>query len=261
MTTTDRYELADSFCRDASLTGWLLDPVDTRDDPLVAAVPMDVMRTAALAKSVFDRCAAALLILLLSPVLLIIALAIKLSSRGPVLYRQLRVGRHGEVFTLFKFRSMFGSAAEHGEADASWASAELGEDGDGGFGIDRRTKVGAFIRRWYLDELPQLFNVIIGHMSLVGPRPERVAYVDRFAERVDGYRDRHRVRPGMTGWAQVNGLRGETSVNLRTAYDNDYAENWTFGLDLRILVRTVPSIFWAPQPDTDQLLSRRQPAS
>ncbi|MDQ1428812.1 MAG: hypothetical protein QOK39_2288, partial [Acidimicrobiaceae bacterium] len=149
---------------------------------------------------------------------------------------------------------------EHGENDAGWAFNSLGESPESTApALDRQTALGRVLRRWDLDELPQLFNVLRGDMSLVGPRPERVSYVARFAPAIDGYDDRHRVRPGMTGWAQINGLRGQTPLVLRTAFDNDYVDHWSFPLDIRILVRTLPAIILLPPPNTDRMLSRQAP--
>lgn len=225
----------------------------------VLPLPIGLSRSGLIAKRASDIAISFVLIILIAPLMLAIAAAIAVADRHSILFRQERVGKHGEVFSLLKFRTMDGSPAEDGEADADWATASLGGhiDSDAETPVDRQTRIGRVLRRWYLDELPQLFNVLRGDMSLVGPRPERVCYVARFAPAIDGYADRHRVRPGMTGWAQINGLRGQTPLSLRTAFDNDYVDRWSFGLDVRILLSTLPSIFSHPVPSTDRLLSRR----
>jgi exopolysaccharide biosynthesis polyprenyl glycosylphosphotransferase len=224
----------------------------------VVPLPIGLSRNGLIAKRGLDVAAAFTLLVLTAPLMLLIAGAIRFKDRDRVFFRQDRVGKHGEVFSLLKFRTMFGSPDEHGEADAHWAFNSLA---DGGVGaepaLDRQTALGRVLRRWDLDELPQLFNVLRGDMSLVGPRPERVGYVARFAPAIDGYDDRHRVRPGMTGWAQINGLRGQTPLGLRTTFDNDYVDHWSFGLDIRILARTLPAIVKLPPPNLDCMLSRR----
>ncbi len=222
----------------------------------VVPLPIGLSRNGLIAKRAVDLAMAFFLLVLTAPLMLMIAGAIRLKDHNRVFFRQDRVGKHGEVFSLLKFRTMYGSPDTDGEADAHWATRNLGEQ-EGAPPIDRQTALGRVLRRWDLDELPQLFNVLRGDMSLVGPRPERVSYVARFAAAIDGYDDRHRVRPGMTGWAQINGLRGQTPLALRTAFDNDYVDHWSFGLDVRILARTVPAIVMLPPPNTDRLLSRR----
>jgi exopolysaccharide biosynthesis polyprenyl glycosylphosphotransferase len=190
-----------------------------------------------------DRVAAATLVVLLAPLLLATALAIKLSSPGPVLFRQNRVGRDGREFDLFKFRTMSGDPVLVGEADAAWAAATLGGvEAAGAPTEDRRTRVGSLLRRYSLDEIPQLFNVLKGEMSLVGPRPERSAYVRLFEDRIYRYGDRHRVKSGLTGWAQVHGLRGQTCLSDRIEWDNFYIENWSLWLDLKILIMTLAAV-------------------
>jgi exopolysaccharide biosynthesis polyprenyl glycosylphosphotransferase len=169
-------------------------------------------------------------VVLLSPVLGLLALIIKLASPGPVFYRQERVGRDRRVFHMIKFRSM--------RVDAENNSGPVWADTDD----PRRTRVGTFLRTWSIDELPQLFNVLKGDMSLVGPRPERPYFVEKFEEYVPGYFDRHRVKSGITGWAQVNGLRGNVPIESRTKFDLYYVENWSIAFDLRILVLTLRSI-------------------
>jgi putative colanic acid biosynthesis UDP-glucose lipid carrier transferase len=181
-------------------------------------------------KAAMDRLGAAGLIALISPVLLLIALAVKFSSRGPVIFRQLRHGIGGEPIKVLKFRTM----EVHAEPDGGFTQAIPGDK--------RVTGVGSFLRRSSLDELPQLFNVLKGEMSLVGPRPHPVELNDYYLERIPRYMFRHKARPGLTGWAQVNGLRGETDTEekmaLRIEHDLWYIQNWSLWLDLRILLRT-----------------------
>ena len=181
-----------------------------------------------IAKRAFDITISAFVLLVSLPVTLLVALLIKLDSRGPVLFRQQRVGLDGNEFMMFKFRSMrVGSEKTDKEAG-------LGIKND-----PRRTRIGRFLRTTSLDELPQLLNVLRGEMSLVGPRPERTRLVKEFQEVVPKYLDRHRVKTGVTGWAQVNGLRGDTSIEDRIKYDLYYIENWSLAFDFRILMRTV----------------------
>jgi exopolysaccharide biosynthesis polyprenyl glycosylphosphotransferase len=193
-------------------------------------------------KHAVDRVAAAILILLLAPLLAISIVAVKLSSRGPVFFRQRRVGRDGRPFDLLKFRSM----RMPGDArNTERVTLLLPEDtAPGGVeGADRRTAVGRMMRRLSIDELPQLFNVLRGDMSIVGPRPERPEFVELFERRVQRYEDRHRVKSGITGWAQVHGLRGKTSLSDRIEWDNYYIENWSLQLDLKILLMTISAVF------------------
>lgn len=191
------------------------------------------------AKHALDRVAAGLLLVALAPVLGVVGLAVRLSSPGPVLFRQRRVGRDGREFEMLKFRSMRTAAPA-----ASRASLRIpaGVAPGGVEGDDRRTWIGALLRRSSLDELPQLANVLRGEMSIVGPRPERPEYVDRFAREIDRYDERHRLRSGMTGLSQVNGLRGKTSLRDRVAYDNHYVEQWSLWLDAKIVLRTVMAV-------------------
>jgi len=167
----------------------------------------------------------------IAPVMVIIAVLVKLDSKGPVLYRQERTGMDDRSFKMLKFRSMRADAEE--KSGPVWARR----------GDPRTTRIGGFMRRASLDELPQFFNVLKGDMSLVGPRPERPAFVEQFSRRVPRYPERHQVRPGLTGWAQVNGLRGNTSVEERIKYDLYYIENWSVWLDLRIIFRTAMEVF------------------
>jgi exopolysaccharide biosynthesis polyprenyl glycosylphosphotransferase len=191
-------------------------------------------------KHALDRTGAALGLLLASPLLLTLAAIIRVTSPGPILYRQKRVGRDGHEFNLLKFRSMRTAPAEAAQATFMLSA---GHAPGGVEGLDRRTAVGRVMRDLSLDELPQLLNVLVGDMSLVGPRPERPEYVARFAMEVVGYENRHRVRSGITGWAQVHGLRGQTSIADRVEWDNYYILNWSLRLDFRILAMTVAEIF------------------
>ncbi|HVE85792.1 MAG TPA: undecaprenyl-phosphate glucose phosphotransferase [Myxococcales bacterium] len=177
------------------------------------------------AKRAFDVLFASLALLLAAPLMLATAAAIKLGSRGPILYRQERMGMDGRTFTIFKFRTMSADAETHGARMASKDDP-------------RRTLLGGFLRSLSIDELPQLFNVLRGDMSLVGPRPERPVFIEEFKRQIPKYHLRHKVKAGMTGWAQVNGLRGQTSIQKRIEYDLYYIENWSLLLDLKILVRT-----------------------
>lgn len=178
----------------------------------------------AFAKRAFDASVSFLLLVLLSPLLLGLAIAIKLSSPGPVFFKQERIGLNKKKFVMYKFRSMRVNDTQ----DTAWSSQT----------DDRRTRVGALMRKTSLDELPQLLNTLKGDMSLVGPRPEIPYYVEHFRETVPLYMVKYQVRPGMTGWAQVNGYRGDTSIPARVEHDLWYIENWSFGLDLKILLMT-----------------------
>jgi exopolysaccharide biosynthesis polyprenyl glycosylphosphotransferase len=177
------------------------------------------------AKRAMDLLTASAAVVVLAPVLACAALAVRLSSPGPILLRQDRVGQGGRLFPLLKFRSMM----ENNDSDTAWSVLH----------DDRVTRVGRFLRRTSLDELPQLFNIIRGEMSLVGPRPERPHFVDEFSAVIPRYRDRLRVPAGLTGWAQVHGLRGDTSILERVRFDNAYIENWSLWLDLVIIARTL----------------------
>jgi len=189
-------------------------------------------------KHVIDRLAAALLILIFSPLMAAIALAVRVSSPGPIVFRQRRVGRDGTVFDLYKFRSMRMTAPADHRFRPGRGSAPGGVEG-----ADRRTLIGRLLRRTSLDELPQFFNVLRGEMSLVGPRPERPEFVDLFESDIRRYGDRHRVKSGVTGWAQVHGLRGQTSLTDRVEWDNYYIEHWSLGLDAKILALTALAVF------------------
>ena len=181
-----------------------------------------------ISKRAFDIVVSCVLLITLSPFLLLIMLIIKLDSRGPVFFNQERVGLDGRRFIMHKFRSMKLGAERFDE------QARLGVKND-----PRRTRVGAFLRKTSLDEFPQLYNVLRGDMSLVGPRPERIRFVEEFTGAVPKYLDRHRVKTGLTGWAQVHGLRGDTSIEERIKYDLYYIENWSIAMDVKILLRTL----------------------
>lgn len=186
-------------------------------------------------KHAADRTLAAAALLVISPVLLILTLLVKLSSPGPVFFRQKRVGRDGKPFDCLKFRSM----RPPRESDAAFALKKGAAPG-GVEGVDRRTRIGKIMRATSLDELPQFINVLKGEMSLVGPRPERPEFVELFELQIRRYGERHRVKAGVTGWAQVHGLRGQTSIADRAEWDN-YIENWSLWLDIKILLPTVPA--------------------
>ncbi|HEX2292838.1 MAG TPA: sugar transferase [Gaiellaceae bacterium] len=191
-----------------------------------------------LVKYTADRVTVALLLILVAPVMLVAAAGTLLTLGRPIFFRQSRVGRDGRVFEMLKFRTMW--VADQLEA----AGVELEPDtAPGGVeGVDRRTPFGAFLRRSSIDELPQLFNVLRGDMSLIGPRPERPEFVGLFQQSVYRYDDRHRVKSGITGWSQVHGLRGKTSLADRVEWDNYYIENWSLWLDVKILLLTVVSV-------------------
>lgn len=187
-------------------------------------IPLDNWANA-FCKRAMDIVGALALILLTSPVMLACAVGVKLSSPGPVLFKQERIGRDKKPFSMYKFRSMRVNSGEN----TAWS-----RDYD-----DRKTKFGAFMRKCSLDELPQFFNVLKGDMSLVGPRPEIPYYVEKFKEDVPLYMVKHQVRPGITGWAQVNGLRGDTSIKARVEHDVYYIEHWSLLFDIEILLATV----------------------
>jgi exopolysaccharide biosynthesis polyprenyl glycosylphosphotransferase len=213
-------------------------------------------------KYAMDRVIAGLVLLFALPLFALITLAVLVTMGRPIFYRQPRVGRDGHVFEMLKFRTMSGRPEESGESDVHWAKGEM--NGGGAFGgaadgngagqheeglpaadapqVDRRTPLGRFLRKFSLDELPQFLNVLRGDMSIVGPRPERASYVEQFQTSVYRYGDRHRVKSGITGWAQVNGLRGKTSLADRVEWDNHYVSHWSPWLDLRILVMTVTHV-------------------
>jgi exopolysaccharide biosynthesis polyprenyl glycosylphosphotransferase len=192
-------------------------------------------------KYAFDRMVAGVTLLLLSPLLGILSLAVLVSLGRPIFFRQTRIGRDGRSFDMLKLRSMRPSSEQSPNLHVVSANV-LGPGGVEG-DVDRRTRVGTFLRRSSLDELPQLINVVRGEMSIVGPRPERPEYVSEFQQTVYRYGDRHRVKSGITGWAQVHGLRGRTSLADRAEWDNFYIENFSLWLDLKIALKTVGAVF------------------
>ncbi len=197
-------------------------------------------------KHALDRVLALLMLVFFSPVILLATVAVRLSSPGPAFFSQRRVGRDGKVFSFYKFRSMRVAPGDGSGEDQPSALEFLlnGDTAPGGIeGEDRRTAVGRLLRRTSLDELPQLFNVLRGDMSLVGPRPERPEFVELFRQDILRYGDRHRVKSGITGWAQVHGLRGQTSLAERVEWDNYYIAHWSLGLDLKILALTLVALF------------------
>ena len=204
--------------------------------PLVTLRPTDPRGWQFAVKHAIDRSFAALALFALAPLLIAIAIAIRVTSSGPILFRQRRIGRDGHEFEVLKFRTMreVGRAARFHLADGC---APGGVEG-----ADRRTTVGRYLRNLSLDELPQFINVLRGDMSLVGPRPERPEFVERFSTEVERYEDRHRVKSGITGWAQVHGLRGQTSIADRVEWDNWYIQNWSLGLDVRIVAMTIAEV-------------------
>ena len=180
-------------------------------------------------KRFMDCLVAGIALIITSPIMFLVALLIKIDSNGPIFFVQERVGNDGRRFNIYKFRSMIDEAEK--DTGPKWATAN----------DPRTTRVGRLIRKYNLDELPQFVNVMRGDMSLVGPRPERPYFVDKFKEQIPHYMRRHMVKTGITGWAQVNGLRGDTSVVKRTKYDLYYVRNWSVLFDLKILLKTITS--------------------
>ena len=225
-TTASIYFLPDVFAFDL-IQGKL---VDINGMPAVSVCDTPFYGMDAVLKRAFDLVFAGFALVIGAPLLALLALGVKLSSRGPVLFRQRRYGLNGEEINVYKFRSM--TVCEDG---AKVAQATRNDP--------RTTAFGRFLRRTSLDELPQLFNVIEGKMSLVGPRPHAVAHNEQYRKLICGYMIRHKVRPGITGWAQVNGLRGETDtvekMSARVKFDIEYLNQWSIWMDIRILVRTV----------------------
>jgi Undecaprenyl-phosphate glucose phosphotransferase len=189
-------------------------------------VPLDNLFNS-LIKRIFDIICSLICIIIFSPVMIITSLIIKITSPGPVLFKQERVGLNKKTFEMYKFRSM--KVQKDDEEKIKWTTP----------GDPRKTQFGNFIRKTSIDELPQLFNVLKGDMSLVGPRPERPYFVDKFREEIPKYMIKHQVRPGITGWAQVNGWRGDTSIEKRIEFDIHYIENWSMLLDIKILFLTI----------------------
>ena len=178
-------------------------------------------------KYISDYIISIIAIIITSPIMIVTAIAIKLTSPGPIIFKQERIGFHGKPFKMYKFRSM--RVQEANDERSAWTTKN----------DPRKTKVGNFIRKTSIDELPQFFNVLKGQMSVVGPRPERPYYVEEFRKDIPKYMVKHQVRPGITGWAQIHGCRGDTSINKRIEYDIEYVENWHMGLDLGIMIKTV----------------------
>jgi Undecaprenyl-phosphate glucose phosphotransferase len=205
--------------------------VDLIGVPAINLVASPLSPLALAKKDIFDRAFAALALLALTPLMLVIATAVKLSSRGPVLFTQRRKGADGQVFRIFKFRSMTVHASDEGVLKQAMRNDP------------RVTRVGAVLRRTSLDELPQFLNVLMGDMSVVGPRPHAIEHDALYQTVVDDYIHRYRIKPGITGWAQVNGFRGETDriekMQGRVDHDLYYLRNWSFALDMRIVIATV----------------------
>jgi len=192
----------------------------------VRDVPLDEMRNRLL-KRTFDVAFSIFVLFVTLPLLLIIALGVKLTSPGPIIFKQERLGRHRRPFMMYKFRTM--KVMDQEASDTEWTVEN----------DPRATRFGALLRKTSLDELPQFFNVLKGDMSVVGPRPERPYYTEKFKEEVPRYMVKHHIRPGITGWAQSNGLRGDTSIEQRIQHDLFYIENWTFLFDLKIIWKTI----------------------
>lgn len=194
--------------------------INIRNVPLSNSINKIIKRAVDIIGSLFA-------IILFSPVMLIVAILVKCSSPGPIIFKQVRVGLHNQEFEMYKFRSMGVQKAK--QEEKAWTTSN----------DPRVTPVGKFLRKTSIDELPQFFNVLKGDMSLIGPRPERPYFVEKFKEQIPKYNIKHQVRPGITGWAQVNGFRGDTSITMRIEHDIYYIENWTLGLDIKILFLTV----------------------
>ncbi|MGF7034606.1 Undecaprenyl-phosphate glucose phosphotransferase [Paenibacillus mucilaginosus] len=196
----------------------------------VRDIPLDELRNRFL-KRAFDIIFSLAAILMTLPLLVLIAIGVKLTSPGPVIFKQERVGLNRRTFMMYKFRSM--RVQTDGTSDTGWTTEN----------DPRKTKFGTFLRKTSLDELPQFFNVLFGHMSVVGPRPERPYFVEQFKEEIPKYMVKHHIRPGITGWAQSNGLRGDTSIEDRIKYDIFYIENWSFLFDIKIIWKTIVNGF------------------
>ncbi|WP_135556428.1 undecaprenyl-phosphate glucose phosphotransferase [Paenibacillus cymbidii] len=196
----------------------------------VRDIPLDDMGNRFL-KRAFDIAFSLAAIIITLPPMIAIAIGVKLTSRGPIIFKQERVGLNRRTFSMYKFRSM--RVDSKLTADTGWTVAN----------DPRRTAFGSFLRRTSLDELPQFFNILFGHMSVVGPRPERPHFVEQFKEEIPKYMVKHHIRPGLTGWAQSNGLRGDTSIEERISHDIFYIENWTFLFDVKIIWKTIVNGF------------------
>ena len=213
--------------------------------PLITVHPSNPKGIQYAFKYTLGRLLAALIVVAAAPLMLVLAAAVWISMGRPILFRQERVGLDGKTFEMLKFRTMHTVAEEAASEQATTEAMVRGVAvGPGGVeGQDRRTPLGAFLRRTSLDELPQLLNVLRGDMSMVGPRPERPQFVREFDETIYRYGERHRVKSGITGWAQVHGLRGKTSLADRVEWDNYYIENWSLWLDIKILILTIAAVF------------------
>jgi exopolysaccharide biosynthesis polyprenyl glycosylphosphotransferase len=207
--------------------------------PLFAMRPADPHGWQFAVKYTIDRIAAAAVLLMISPLMIALAIATKISMGSPIFFRQRRIGLDGREFEILKFRSM-----KNVDPKSNGSAVKLSADSaPGGVeGEDRRTRVGRFLRKTSLDELPQLINVLKGEMSMIGPRPERPEFVELFGQDIHRYTDRHRVKSGITGWAQIHGLRGQTSISDRAEWDNFYIENWSLWLDFKIALMTLPCL-------------------
>ena len=184
-----------------------------------------------ISKRAFDILFSILAIIISSPVMLVTVIAIKATSKGPIIYKQERIGLHNKPFLMYKFRTMY--VQDESSEEKCWTTKD----------DPRVTKCGHWMRKSSIDELPQFFNVLKGDMSVVGPRPERPQFVEKFKEEIPRYMVKHQVRPGLTGWAQISGYRGDTSIRKRIEYDIYYIENWTFGFDMKIIFLTVFKVF------------------
>lgn len=214
------------FVPDMFITDLMQGRIDSVGDmPVISVCETPFTGVNGMLKRLSDIVLSVLILILISPLMLAIAAAIKFTSPGPVIFKQRRYGLNGEKILVYKFRSM--TVCEDGEV------VQQAQKND-----SRVTPVGAFLRKTSLDELPQFFNVLRGEMSLVGPRPERPELIENFKEEIPHYNVRHNIKPGVTGWAQVNGLRGDTCLRERVKFDLDYIENWNFFLDLQIMVMT-----------------------
>ena len=197
---------------------------ELRGIPLTPPVPLPLTSAGMALKRAFDVIAALAVLTLFSPVLAVLATLVRLRCGRPVIFRQARVTGDGRVVEIMKLRTL----PEHADSDTRWSVP-----------VEQLTRLGGWLRASHLDELPQLVNVLRGEMSLIGPRPERPYFVDCFSPVIPGYADRHRMRAGLTGWAQVNGLHGDTSIEDRVRFDNYYIDNWSLWLDAVILIRTL----------------------
>lgn len=200
--------------------------------PFIKIKGVPITTWGSMLKRMFDFIFSLFVLIIFSPLMIILSIIIKASSRGPVIYKQERIGLNGEIFSVYKFRTMLVDAEK--ETGPVWATKD-----------DRRTtRIGKILRRTSLDELPQFFNTLRGEMSVVGPRPERPFFVDQFKNNVPKYLDRHLLKSGITGWAQVNGMRGQASIEERTKYDLYYIENWSLALDIKIILKTIKAVLF-----------------